>query len=186
MTTCPQIRSGKNDHAPTVRGKNDHVSTDCDDKKQVTSDSMGAAIDSLESNRSGKNDHVPTVRNVQQATKSRRVATTINFMKTLRRKNWEEKVKWNENMIISSKESLPEDLQNFNCPMVCIGSDVVSLYPNLDIGEVSKKMKEAILNSPITWQDIDYLEATRYIALNWDNEKCRSSKLSKFLPRRRG
>ena len=47
-------------------------------------------------------------------------------------------------------------------------------------------MKEAVLRSPVTWQDVDYLEAARYIALNWDEETCIKSNLRKVLPRRRG
>ena len=88
--------------------------------------------------------------------------------------------------IISSKDVNPEDLQDFMTPMVLVGTDVESLYPNLKVAEVSKRMKEAILESEIKWEDIDYMEAARYVALNWDEEKCRKSKLRKILPRRRG
>ena len=88
--------------------------------------------------------------------------------------------------IISSKDVNPEDLQDFMTPMVLVGTDVESLYPNLKVAEVSKRMKEAILESEMKWEDIDYMEAARYVALNWDEEKCRKSKLRKILPRRRG
>ena len=40
-------------------------------------------------------------------------------------------------------------------------------------------------NSTISFQEIDYLEAARYIVLNWTEKKCRASKLWKVLPRRR-
>ena len=88
--------------------------------------------------------------------------------------------------IISSKDVNPEDLQDFMTPMVLVGTDVESLYPNLKVAEVSKRMKEAILESEMKWEDIDYMEAARYVALNWEEEKCRKSKLRKILPRRRG
>ena len=41
------------------------------------------------------------------------------------------------------------------------------------------------MRSKVVWQNVDYLEACRYIALNWDAEKCRRSKLRSVLPTRR-
>ena len=70
--------------------------------------------------------------------------------------------------------------------MVIIGNDVVSLFPNLDVNRVAQNMKEAVLSSPVRWAEIDYLEATRYIALNWTDEQCQKSNLRRVLPRRRG
>ena len=115
--------------------------------------------------------------------------TTIRFMKLHRRAKWEARMGWDPNdksRIISSKDVNPEDLQDFMTPMILVGTDVESLYPNLKVAEVSKRMKEAILESEMKWEDIDYMEAARYVALNWDEVKCRKSKLRKILPRRRG
>ena len=42
-----------------------------------------------------------------------------------------------------------------------------------------------IIKSEIVWTDIDYLEAARFVALNWSGDKCRRSKLSRILPTRR-
>ena len=42
------------------------------------------------------------------------------------------------------------------------------------------------MSSSITWQDVDYLEAARYVALNWDKATCQRSSLARILPRRRG
>ena len=98
------------------------------------------------------------------------IRTTINFMKQLREKRWKSNMGEMGNdpdTCLNSKDALPEQLQDYTCPMVCIGSDVVSLYPNLDVAQVAKRMKEAVLASSITWQEIDWLEAARYVALNW-------------------
>ena len=71
--------------------------------------------------------------------------------------------------------------------MVLIESDVVSLYPNnLEVQEVVKSVKEAIVESRIMWEEIDYLEGARYLALNWTQEQCNRSKLRRVLPVRRG
>ena len=80
---------------------------------------------------------------------------------------------------------MPEDLQDFTVPMVVIGGDVVSLYPNMKIKEVSNRIMEAILMSPIKWKEVDYLEAIRYIALNLSADECRKSGLQRVLPWRR-
>ena len=86
---------------------------------------------------------------------------------------------------INSEEALPEDLQDYQVPMVVMGSDVVPLYPNLDIEEVGLRVKEAVLNSNNTWDGIDDMEAVQYIALNWSEDQCRSSRLHRVLPWRR-
>ena len=70
--------------------------------------------------------------------------------------------------------------------MVVVGSDVVALYPNLDIEKVAQTVERAVLESSIRWEDIDYLEGCRYVALNWSESQCRSSGLRRVLPKRRG
>ena len=66
--------------------------------------------------------------------------------------------------------------------MVILGFDVVSLYPNLDIEKVGERVKQAVLKNNIKWEGINYMEAVRYIALNWTEVQCKSSKLRRVLP----
>ena len=116
------------------------------------------------------------------------VRATVNFVKLLRRHNWEEQANWKPSemtRVFTTKEMLEEEIQDYTCPMVVVGSDVVSLYPNLDVTRCSEIMKEAILRSPIKWDNMDYLECARYVALNWSHEKCRASRLRRILPWRR-
>ena len=82
-------------------------------------------------------------------------------------------------------EVLHEDLQDQTIPMVVVGSDVISLYPNLDIRKVGGAVKEAVIKTDVKWEEIDYLEGARYVALNWSEEQCRASKLGRILLRRR-
>ena len=42
-----------------------------------------------------------------------------------------------------------------------------------------------MLESNIKWEENDYLEGARYVALNWSEDKCRSSGLWRILPHRR-
>ena len=69
--------------------------------------------------------------------------------------------------------------------MVLLGSDIASLYPSLDAEKVPEIVYNAVLKSDIKRTNIDYVEATRYIALNWSEEKCNRSKLRRVLPVRR-
>ena len=113
---------------------------------------------------------------------------TVRYMKEKRRSKWERDFKWLErdlDRLIDSTEANPEDLQDFSLPMVLIGSDVASLYPSLDAERVADLVYKAVMESGIKWEQIDYLEATRYIALNWTEEQCSNSKLRRVLPRRR-
>ena len=114
--------------------------------------------------------------------------TTVNHVKVLRKLNWEKWVDWNPQELTreyTAKEMLQEEVQDYTCPMVIVGSDVVSLYPSMDVTRCSELMKEAILSSPIVWDNVDYLECARYVALNWSSEKCRASRLRRILPWRR-
>ena len=106
----------------------------------------------------------------------------------MRRMEWEARMEWDGRDVkrtIGSNEVNPEDLQDFQVPMVVMGSDVVALYPSMDTKGVGDVVREAVRKSDIDWRGVDYMEAVRYIALNWTEEQCRGSKLRKVLPWRR-
>ena len=109
-------------------------------------------------------------------------------MKEKRRRKWERDFRWLErdiDRLVDSCEVNPEDLQDFSLPMVLVGSDVVSLYPSLDADKVAELVYNAVLKTDIKWTNVDYIEATRYIALNWTEEQCNKSNLRRVLPTRR-
>ena len=113
---------------------------------------------------------------------------TARWMKRYRRDTWEQEVGWDpldRDKVWDSSEVLAEDVQDYQTRMVLMGFDVESLYPNLDIDIVGDRVKEAVMKSDIKWEGINYLEAVRYIALNWTESRCRSSNLRKVLPWRR-
>ena len=110
-------------------------------------------------------------------------------MKRYRRQEWEKKSSYEEHAEDrewKSYEVLEEDIQDFEVPQVIIGCDVESLYPSLDKGECVKIMKEEVKRSKIVWQDLDYLEGARLIAMSRSAVWCRSSSLRRVLPVRRG
>ena len=48
---------------------------------------------------------------------------------------------------LSSKDARPEQIQEYEKRMVIIGSDVVQLYPNLEVDKVVQRVKEAVVES---------------------------------------
>ena len=117
-----------------------------------------------------------------------RVLVTQGCMMKMRRHNWEMRVGWCTQDLdrkFTSEEVLSEDIQDYTSPMVVLGSDVVNLYPSLDITKVVKGVRDAVLDTKIKWGELDYLEAARYVALNWPEDKCRKSELGRILPKRR-
>ena len=86
---------------------------------------------------------------------------------------------------ISSKEVANRLIQDRSRPMVIVGSDCVSLYPNLMKVESADEVAQAVIESEVKWEGINWKEAVRYIALCHDELWCRSSRLARVLPRRR-
>ena len=117
-----------------------------------------------------------------------RMMVTMGCMKRLRRARWEAEVLWEEGDLdrqFLDDEVLPEDKQDQSSPMIVVGTDVENLYPSLDIVKVVDTVREAVMNTKVTWEEVDYLEAARYVALNWSETQCRGSKLGRVLPYRR-
>ena len=55
------------------------------------------------------------------------VRTTVNFLKVLRKQNWEKGFNWDHKDVTreyTTKQMLQEKIQDYMCPLV-IGSDVV-------------------------------------------------------------
>ena len=98
-----------------------------------------------------------------------RTMVTMSCMKRLRKKQWAEDSGWNgkdNDKVLYGTEVLHEDLQDVSKPMVIVGTDVVNLYPSLDINKVVGDVRKAVFETKIMWQELDYLEGARYIALN--------------------
>ena len=97
------------------------------------------------------------------------IRTTRKFMKELRYEEWKRVHKWDEedlDRILDSRDALPEMIQEYEEPMVIVGTDVNSLYPNMEVGRVVENMKEAVRTSKLEFKGVDYLEGVRYLALN--------------------
>ena len=49
--------------------------------------------------------------------------------------------------------------------MVIIGSDAISLYPNLTRQESADEVAEAVMESDLKWEVVNWKEATRFLVL---------------------
>ena len=56
----------------------------------------------------------------------------------------------------------------------------------MDVKECGRIVEEEVMRSEIVWEDLNYLEGTRLIALNRSAEYCRSHVLHRVHPVRRG
>ena len=78
-----------------------------------------------------------------------------------------------------------EWVQDKSRVMVIIGSDTVSLYPSLTKEESANEVAEAVLESNIKWDGVNWKEAVRFLVLGRDEAWCRSSGLGRVLPWRK-
>ena len=86
---------------------------------------------------------------------------------------------------VSSKDVSQEWVQDKSKVMVVIGSDAVSLYPSMTKQESANEVADAVMESSLKWEGVNWKEATRYLALGRDEAWCRSSDLYRVLPWRK-
>ena len=60
--------------------------------------------------------------------------------------------------------ALAEEVQDVESRQVIVGMDVESLYPSMKLEEIKHIIWEEVARSPIKWEEIDYIEAVRYLA----------------------
>ena len=120
-----------------------------------------------------------------EVVKQRRVKPTL--MRKIRRREMMKTNGWkkDEEKTWTPGEVLEEEIQNFEVKMEVIGADVEALYPSLDMKECARIVEIEVMRSTVKWEDIDYLEGTRMIALNRSAQYCRSHPLQRVLPVRR-
>ena len=76
-------------------------------------------------------------------------------------------------------------VQDVSIPLVIIGTDVVSLYPNLKWDPAGEQVYQAIMETDIKFEGINYKEGVRYLALVRGFDWCKASSLRRVLPERR-
>ena len=87
--------------------------------------------------------------------------------------------------LIRARDVDKKVIQDRSKKMVIVGSDVEALYPSLEDTEVAEIVFNAIMDTDVKFDGIDYLEGVRYIALNSTAQECKKSELRRVLPVRR-
>ena len=76
-------------------------------------------------------------------------------------------------------------VQNGGTKLQVVGSDVEALYPSLEAIEVAEIVYQAVIETKIKFDNIDWMEACKYIALTSTEQECRMGPLRIVLPNRR-
>ena len=75
-------------------------------------------------------------------------------------------------------------LQDRGTRVQVIGADVEALYPSLEAVEVAEIVYNAMLETKVKFDNVEWLEACKYIALTSTEQECRLGPLKRVLPRR--
>ena len=81
-------------------------------------------------------------------------------------------------------EDVDNEMVQEEVELVVVGADVEALYPSLTDLEVAQICYDAVMNSKIKFNNVNYRRACMYIALNLSKTEQRMSNLRRVLPRR--
>ena len=97
--------------------------------------------------------------------------------------HWESRVECLHRNLIKNK--MTQEIQSFELKPMLVGADVISLYPNLDGIAISKMVGNAIRNTKVTFNGINYLFLCVYIFLVLGGEEMDRVGLGECKPKRR-
>ena len=92
---------------------------------------------------------------------------------------------FNGKRLLEAKDKIRQEVIQDEKDLTVTGADVEGLYPNLSDIEVAQICFEAIMNSNIKFEDIDYQKAGKYVAKHPTEDEQKKSQLSRVLPRQK-
>ena len=92
---------------------------------------------------------------------------------------------FNGKRVLEAKDTIRQEVIQDEKDLTITGADVEGLYPNLSDTEVAQICFEAIMNSNIKFEDIDYQKAGKFVAMQLTEDEQRRSPLARVLPRRK-
>ena len=92
-----------------------------------------------------------------------RVKVTPGCLMQMRRQLWESRANLGRDDEVSSSVTLPEMIQDYTVPMVVLGSDVINLYPSLDIKKCSKICAKVVEESDLDFWEVDMEWASVFV-----------------------
>ena len=90
-----------------------------------------------------------------------------------------------ERGVLKSDQIDNKYVQDRGAKIQVVGSDVEALYPSLEAVEVAEIVYNAVMETKIKFENIDWMEGCKYIALTSTAQECRLGPLRRVLPRKR-
>ena len=87
--------------------------------------------------------------------------------------------------LLDAKDVDNKLVQDKSKRMVMCGADVEALYPSLSDVQVAEIVYQAIMETDVGFEGVDFMEGCKYIAMNSTAQECRISPLRRILPTRR-
>ena len=89
------------------------------------------------------------------------------------------------NKVDQLNESWKKNINSNNLTdAMILGSDAESLYPSLKKEETAAQVYKEVVNSKVEFQDIQWKEAARYLAINCEPWQHKHYKVQQYIPRR--
>ena len=118
-------------------------------------------------------------------TKSRDIRTSDFKDMEIREVKRREASRRMDNGLLRSDRVENKYVQDKGQRMKIIGSDVESLYPSLEAIEVAEIVYNAMLETEVSFDNINWMEGSKYITLTSTEQECRMGPLKRVLPKRR-
>ena len=90
---------------------------------------------------------------------------------------------WRGKTLLSARDAEPCDIQETFAPVI-VGADVKALYPSLSDLESALICYKAVIETKVTFTNINYRLATKYIAICMTDDEQKVSPLRNILQRR--
>ena len=127
-------------------------------------------------------DKMKSIRDKMTASRKRRDRQEVEDAMITRRRRTLSKT-WKGERLIHASEAQNSSIQE-ELDLVVIGSDVQALYPSLSDVEVGIICYQAVIDSKVEFQNINYRKDKQYIAMCLTNEEQAVHPLKRILPRR--
>ena len=129
----------------------------------------------------GKIDKMKMIREKMTNSRKRKETQEIRDAILVRRMKSVKPTKWNGEALVYA-EDVDNEMVQEEVELVVVGADVEALYPSLTDLEVAQICYDAVMNSKIKFNNVNYRKARMYIALNLSKTEQRLSNLRRVLP----
>ena len=128
-------------------------------------------------------DKMKVLRGKMQASRQKRENQPASNAILVRKQAGAKPRTWRGERLKYARDAKKEEIHDV-LELVVVGADVEALYPSLSDVDVAWICHDAVMKSKVTFSNIDYRKALKYIAISLDKTEQRLSPLYRVLPRR--